>query len=230
MRRADRLFQIIQILRRRKLTTAQRLAEELEVSGRTIYRDIQDLMCAGVPIEGEAGVGYVLRRGFDLPPLMFTHEELEALVLGSRIVSSWADAALARAAQDVLMKVDAVLPPQLKNRFADSPLHVPDFHVPGGMKIALAPLRSAIALRSKVFLEYVRADEQPSERVVLPLGLFYWGATWTLAAWCELRDDFRNFRLDRIQQLAVLKQTFTDESGRTLADFFQRMAHEGRCE
>lgn len=138
-------------------------------------------------------------------------------MLGSRIVSSWADAALARAAQDVLMKIDAVLPPQLKNRFADSPLHVPDFHVPGGMKIALAPLRSAIALRSKVFLEYVRADEQPSERVILPLGLFYWGATWTLAAWCELRDDFRNFRLDRIQQLAVLKQTFTDEPGRTLA-------------
>ena len=226
MRRADRLFQIIQILRRRKLTTAQRLAEELEVSDRTIYRDIQELMCCGVPIEGEAGVGYILRHGFDLPPLMFTHEELEALVLGTRIVSSWADAALARAAEDVLMKVDAVLPPQLKNRFAESPFYVPDFHVPDAMKAALMPLRGAITLRSKVFLAYGDADAKISERVVLPLGLFYWGATWTLAAWCELRDDFRNFRLDRIKQLTVLKQVFTDEPGRTLTDFFQRMACE----
>lgn len=127
VRRADRLFRIIQILRRRRVTTARRLAEELEVSARTVYRDVQDLVASGVPIEGEAGVGYVLRRGYDLPPLMFTEDEIEALVLGARIVGSWADAALARAAGDVLVKVDAVLPPRLKHRLIDSPLHSPIF-------------------------------------------------------------------------------------------------------
>lgn len=226
MRRADRLFQIIQILRRRRVTTAQRLAEELEVSERTVYRDMQDLIVSGVPIEGEAGVGYALRRGYDLPPLMFTEDELEALVLGARIVGSWADAALARAAGDVLVKVDAVLPPRLKNRLADSPLHAPDFHVPGEVTAALGDLRGAIARRCKVFLSYTRADGQKSQRIVLPLGLFYWGATWSLAAWCELRDDFRHFRLDRVERLEVLDERFSDQPGRTLEDFFQFVGGE----
>jgi predicted DNA-binding transcriptional regulator YafY len=220
MRRADRLFQIIQILRRRRVTTAQRLADELEVSERTIYRDIQDLSISGVPIEGEAGIGYVLRHGFDLPPLMFTNDELEALVLGTRIVSSWADAALARAAGDVLVKVDAVLPPRLRQRITDSPLHVPDFHISSTAIAALGPLRNAIAARCKVFFAYTRADGAQSRRTILPLGLFYWGATWSLVAWCELRDDFRNFRLDRIERLEVLDEKFDDKPGQTLQDFF----------
>ena len=227
MRRADRLFRIIQILRRRRVTTAHRLAEELEVSARTVYRDVQDLASAGVPIEGEAGVGYVLRRGYDLPPLMFTEDEIEALVLGARIVGTWADTALATAAGDVLVKVDAVLPLRLKHRLSDSPLHVPDFHVPETVTAALGDLRSAVAQQRKVFLCYTRADGQQSRRTILPLGLFYWGAAWSLAAWCELRGEFRHFRLDRIEHWDVLAESFSTGPGRSLQDFLQYVL---RCE
>ena len=128
MRRADRLFQIIQILRRGQLTTAQALADELEVSSRTIYRDVADLIGSGVPVEGAAGAGYLLRDGYDLPPLMFSPTELEALVLGVRIVASWADAELGRAAQDVLAKVEAVLPEPLRVRLDTMPLLAPGDH------------------------------------------------------------------------------------------------------
>lgn len=129
MRRADRLFQIIQFLRRHNVATAARLAEELDVSERTIYRDVRDLLLAGVPIEGEAGVGYVMRRGFDLPPLMFTDAEIQAMVLGARTVRSWADPALARAAEEVIAKVEAVVPDRLKDRIASVPMFAPGFHV-----------------------------------------------------------------------------------------------------
>src|SRR3546814_9884514 len=125
MRRADRLFQIVQELRRRKLVTARQLAESLEVSERTIYRDIKDLAASGVPIAGEAGVGYVLQRGYDLPPLMFTEEEIEALVLGARIIECWADAALAKAAADVVAKVEAVLPGHLGHHVSRTPHPAP---------------------------------------------------------------------------------------------------------
>src|ERR1700736_2952047 len=130
MRRADRLFRIVQLLRRRKLTTAKQLADELEVSERTVYRDVADLVGSGVPIRGEAGVGYALERGFDLPPLMFTEDELEALVLGARVVESWADASLAQAARQVLEKVEAVLPERLQDRVSRAALFAPGFHVP----------------------------------------------------------------------------------------------------
>src|ERR1700757_3377351 len=119
MRRADRLFRIVQRLRRRGVTTASELAEALGVSDRTIYRDVQDLVLSGVPVQGEAGVGYALPRSFDLPPLMFDEDEIEALVLGARIVESWADASLARAARNVLSKVEVVLPARLRDRIPD---------------------------------------------------------------------------------------------------------------
>ncbi len=129
MRRADRLFQIIQLLRRRHVITAAAIAEELEVSERTVYRDIKDLVGSGVPIEGEAGVGYMLRQGFDLPPLMFTAPEIEAMVLGARVVQSWGDAQLARAAGDALARVEAALPDKLKLKMQQTPLYAPGFHV-----------------------------------------------------------------------------------------------------
>ena len=128
MRRADRLFRIVQRLRRRGATTARQLAEALEVSERTVYRDIRDLLVAGVPIQGEAGVGYVLDRSYELPPLMFDEEEIEALVLGARIVRAWADKKLARAAEEALQKIETVLPPRLKSRLAESALMAPGFH------------------------------------------------------------------------------------------------------
>lgn len=222
MRRADRLFQIIQLLRRRNVATAGWLAGELEVSERTVYRDIRDLMLSGVPIEGEAGVGYVLRRGFDLPPLMFTDAEIEAMVLGARVVTSWGDAGLAKAAADALARVESVLPDRLKARLTGTPLFAPGFHVPQQVAASLTVVRGAIDARRKVRMAYTGADGAGTERTVRPLGLFFWGTTWSFAGWCELRTDFRSFRLDRIGRLDVLPERFQDEAGRTIGDYFAR--------
>jgi len=220
MRRADRLFQIIQLLRRHRLLTAAAIAAELEVSERTVYRDVRDLERSGVPIEGEAGVGYVLRRGFDLPPLMFSEQEIEALVLGTRVVTSWGDPALAKAAGDALARVESALPDRLRARLANTRLYAPGFHVPGQVVAALAASRAAIDARRKLRLAYVDLEGARTERDVRPLGLFFWGATWSMTAWCELRDAFRNFRLDRIATLDTLPARFTDEPGKTLEDYF----------
>jgi predicted DNA-binding transcriptional regulator YafY len=220
MRRADRLFQVIQLLRRRNVVTAAWLAGELEVSERTVYRDIRDLVLSGVPIEGEAGVGYMLRRGFDLPPLMFTEAEIEAMVLGARVVTSWGDAGLAKAAGEALARVESVLPDRLRARLNGTPLFAPGFHVPAAVVDKLAILRAALDARRKVRLDYTRADGDETERVVRPLGLFFWGYGWSLAAWCELREDFRSFRLDRIRALRPLETRFQDEPGRRIQDYF----------
>src|SRR5262245_11101104 len=148
MRRADRLFQIIQFMRRRGVTTAAALADALEVSERTVYRDVRDLVLSGVPIDGEAGVGYRLRKGFDLPPLMFTATELEALVLGTRVVMSWADPALANAAQSALARIEAALPDNLRSRL-DAPLFAPGYHVRQEVLERMGILRVAIDERRK---------------------------------------------------------------------------------
>jgi predicted DNA-binding transcriptional regulator YafY len=228
VRRADRLFQIVQRLRGRAPVTAATLARELEVSARTIYRDVQDLVLSGVPIQGEAGVGYALPRSFDLPPLMFDEAEIEALVLGARIVESWADAELARAARNVLSKVEVVLPPRLRDLIPDAALFAPGFHVRKATSEGLSELRAAIKARRKVALAYRDRGDVATERTVQPLGVFYWGASWSLGAWCELRKDFRNFRLDRVTKLEVTSEIFADEPGRTLRDFFQHYEEEGR--
>ena len=226
MRRADRLFQIIQILRRRRVTTAAALAEELEVSLRTIYRDIRDLMVSGVPIEGEAGVGYALPKGFDLPPLMFTREEIEALVLGARIVQSQGDAALRRAAEDVLAKVETVLPDDLKQRMKNIPLFVLNFARRDDIADRLGQLRKAVENRDKVAFTYTRKDGEETVRTVCPLSLAYVAPHWLLTGWCELREDFRSFRLDRIEDLALRGETFEDMPGRTLKDFLKQVTEE----
>jgi predicted DNA-binding transcriptional regulator YafY len=227
VRRADRLFQIVQRLRRKRgVVKASELAEALEVSERTIYRDVADLMGSGVPIQGEAGVGYALPKGFDLPPLMFTEEEIEALVLGARIVQAWSDPELSKAAADVLAKVEDVLPARLRERIPDATLFAPQFHVRGQLTAGLAPLRAAIRDHQKVHLGYEDKTQSGSQRIVQPLGLFYWGATWSLGAWCELRKDFRNFRLDRIRDLRVLEEKFELVPGRTLKDLFAKYDEE----
>lgn len=220
MRRADRLFQLVQLLRRRRVTTAAWLAEQLGVSDRTIYRDVQDLICAGVPIEGEAGVGYALPTNFDLPPLMFDRDEITALALGARMVQSWADDHLAKAAGGALAKVQAVVPPALKRRIDAESLYAPGEHVSVQMRHFLAPMRAALDAQKVIWLAYVRADGEASERRVLPLGLFFWGNCWSLIAWCELRKGFRNFRVDRIDKLEVLDERFETQPGKTLDDFF----------
>jgi predicted DNA-binding transcriptional regulator YafY len=226
MRRADRLFRIVQRLRRRGATTARQLAEALEVSERTVYRDIRDLLVSGVPIQGEAGVGYALDRSFELPPLMFDEEEIEALVLGARIVRAWADRKLARAAEEALQKIENVLPPRLKSRLAESALMAPDFHVSQRFRSGLEDLRRAIREQRKARFHYVDRAQAGSERTVHPLGLAYWGQTWTLTAWCEMRAGFRNFRLDRIERLQIAEEKFDQVAGQTLTDFLALMAAE----
>lgn len=219
MRRADRLFQIVQILRRRRLTTARQLAEMLEISERTVYRDIRDLVASGVPVEGEAGVGYRL-RGFDLPPLMFSRDEIEALVLGARIVESWTDASLARAASEALAKIEAALPRDRSHLVRTTPLFAPDDHYQEEVKVDFSLLREAIRESRRLRFRYTDAQGSGSKRTVRGLGLSFYGPVWILAAWCELRQDFRVFRLDRMSDLEVL-DSFPQEPGRTLHDFLQ---------
>ncbi|MEE9588420.1 MAG: YafY family protein [Hyphomicrobiaceae bacterium] len=219
MRRADRLFEIIQHMRRDKLVRARDLADRLEVSERTIYRDIRDLMASGVPIEGEAGVGYVLKGGFDLPPLMFTETEVEALVLGARIVESWGDEELGEAASDVLAKVEAVLPDRLRQYMNVTALVAPDRHYAEPVEVDVAALRRAVRANQKVFFAYCNEDGIATHRTVRPLLIAFFGPVWTMASWCELREDFRTFRLDRMSELSVLDETFRPEPGKTLWDF-----------
>ena len=218
MRRADRLFQIIQFLRTRRVTTASWLAERLEVSERTIYRDIKDLILSGVNIEGEAGVGYVVRRGFDLPPLMFSEDEISALTLGARIVESWADASLATAAQSALSKIETVLPDDLKSSLGNTLLFSPLTRLTPEISTTMAEIRFAADNRRKVSLQYSTATGKSSERIIWPLGLFFWGSVWTIGAWCELRNDFRIFRLDRVDTLCVLDEEYPLEKGKSLQD------------
>jgi len=222
VRRADRLFEIIQFMRRKELARARDLSDALEVSERTIYRDIQDLIASGVPIEGEAGVGYVLRAGYDMPPLMFNEQEIEALVLGARIVESWADPELATAASNVIAKIEAVIPDRLRSYMANTALLAPSHHYMEAIKFDMAELRRALRSQLKVHFRYRDALTAPSERTVRPLCLAYFGPVWLLSAWCELRQDFRTFRLDRIDGFAVQSDRFRLEPGKTLHDFLKR--------
>jgi predicted DNA-binding transcriptional regulator YafY len=221
MRRADRLFHIIQLIRGRRLTTARYLAQRLEVSERTIYRDVADLQSQGVPIDGEAGVGYRLGAGFDLPPMMFTQDEAKAIVASVRLAQSWLDPALAQGAEDALGKIMSVLP--IEARVAAEALAV--YSGSDGLsdvtQRTLQTFREAVQEKRKVFVKYRDLAEQSSERILRPLGCFYWGKVWTLSAWCERRNDFRTFRVDRVEKVKALEERFRDEPGRTLADLLR---------
>jgi predicted DNA-binding transcriptional regulator YafY len=226
MRPADRLFQIV--LGRGRVVTAHYLAEQLGVSDRTIYRDIQDLAASGVPIDGEAGVGYRLRRGFQIPPLMFDGAELQALVFGVRVAQAYGDPDMAAAADRVLAKVDAVLPERLRGELESDRLVVPPATLPAGAAELLGDVREAINQRRRLFLDYSDAEGNSTERIVWPLSLLYWGRTWTLGAWCELRQNFRSFRVDRIASSKTLASHFPDEAGKRLQDYFAAV-HHGTC-
>lgn len=226
MRRADRLFRITQELRSDRWMTAQKLAELLEVSERTIYRDIQDLSLSGIPIIAEAGMGYRLMEGFRLPPLMFTEEELEALLLGVRMVGVWSDPLLANAAERAVARIEAVLPERLLPELSRHIIMVPPFGPEVDVSDTLYLLRQAVRSLSKVKFNYQRADGEKSVRTVWPLGLAYWGRTWTLIAWCELRDEFRHFRLDRMSKLIESGESYTPQAGRTLEDFLAQYEKE----
>jgi predicted DNA-binding transcriptional regulator YafY len=230
MRRADRLFQIVQIIRGRRLTTAAQLAQRLEVSERTVYRDVADLQHQGVPIEGEAGVGYRLGQGFDLPPLMFSADEARALVASVRMAQVWQDPALAQASQVALGKILSVLPPAARAAAQSMAVYAPPLGLDPAVQAVLQTLREAAQARHKVRVDYQDASGSLSQRTLRPLGCFYWGKVWTLAAWCETRQDFRSFRLDRIAQVELLqdaKRHFVDEAGKTLADYLRGAAPPG---
>ena len=219
MRRAERLYQIALLLSRGQLTTARELAELLEVCERTIYRDIAELVATGAPIEGAAGVGYLMHSNYKVPPLMFSEVELQAMLIGTSCVRSWADVELALAARTAMAKVAAVLPQALRLAAQRETVLFPDFHLSTAMIEPVGILRTAISGRRKLSFDYQRADGAASARTVWPLGLFYWGESWTLGAWCELREGFRTFRLDRMQNIQETGAPFPDQSGRRLPDY-----------
>ncbi|MEQ8295073.1 MAG: YafY family protein [Nitratireductor sp.] len=227
MRRADRLFQIVQHLRGGRLVTARMLGEWLEVSERTIYRDIADLQSTGVPIDGEAGVGYIMRSGYELPPLMFTRDEIVALVAGARMVRAFGGAAMARSAEEALVKIGAVLPDNERERIARTEIHAPLYVVSQNDRESIDVVERAIEARSVLTLDYRDEAGRSTMRDVRPLGLWFWGKVWTLVAWCEMRGDFRAFRIDRIASLTEGGRTFKPERGKQLADFYRIMeAHQ----
>jgi predicted DNA-binding transcriptional regulator YafY len=223
MRRADRLFRIVQFLRLGRLLTAQKLAEKLQVSQRTIYRDVQDLQLSGMPIQGEAGVGYTLRRDFDLPPLMFTRSELTALVLGARLVRAWGGAENVIAATQALQRIEAALPVEMRNELDSILLYAPGYKMKQYLRERLDTLHAACLTRQVITFAYVREDGERSNRSVRPLALAFWSGVWTLASWCEMRKDFRDFRIDRIDELVVLERTFVPEKGQTLEDYRKKI-------
>jgi predicted DNA-binding transcriptional regulator YafY len=230
MRRADRLFQIVQIIRGRRLTTAAQLAQRLEVSERTVYRDVADLQHQGVPIEGEAGVGYRLGQGFDLPPLMFSVDEARALVASVRMAQVWQDPALAQASQIALGKILSVLPPAARAAAQSMAVYAPPLGLDPAVQATLQTLREAAQAHRKLRVDYRDANGAITQRTLRPLGCFYWGKVWTLAAWCEARDDFRSFRLDRMAGLELLQganSNFAEETGKTLADYLRAAAPAG---
>jgi predicted DNA-binding transcriptional regulator YafY len=221
MRRADRLFQLVQLVRGRRLSTAEFLADRLQVSLRTVYRDVADLQRQGVPIEGEAGVGYRMRKGFDLPPLMFTAAEAQALVASVRLARPRFDPVLAQEAEGALGKIFAILPSAARAAAEGMPLYAPPMGANASGRERLEPMRLATESHHKLWLRYRDLKDTVSERVVRPLGCFYWSDVWTLAVWCETREDFRNFRIDRVLDMRVLDVRFPDEPGRTLPDMLR---------
>ncbi|MEM6659029.1 MAG: YafY family protein [Pseudomonadota bacterium] len=219
MRRTDRLFDIIQILRDGKLHRAQDIADRLEVSVRTIYRDMDTLSASGVPVEGERGVGYMVREQITLPPLNLTTAELEALNLGMAIVAQAADPDLKLAAETLAEKIDAVLPTQVIAEADAWKFAVYPFADAARGLAHMAPIRTAIKSRQKLRLTYRRIDGVLTDRVIRPLHMEYWGRVWTLTAWCELRAGFRVFRVDLIETVLPLPELFADEPGKRLCDY-----------
>ncbi len=226
MRRADRLFQIIQLLRTRQWVTAARIAEDLNISVRTVYRDIQDLSLSGTPIISETGKGYSLDKAYNLPPVTFSESELEALILGARMVQAWSDMQLAADATRALQRIESIIPEQLKDAFNTTEMMVPAFHVFSDVAENLPLIRKAVKSCHKIRIHYARADNEKSERTLWPLGLFFWGKVWTLVAWCELRDNHRHFRVDRMQAIEILPDSYSVTHEQSLETYLLRV----KCE
>lgn len=215
MRRADRLFQLMLLLQEGKVRTAKYLAEKLEVSERTIYRDIGDLIGSGIPIDGEAGVGYLLRDEYRLPPLMFNSDELKALALGALMVQAWSDRELASVTKTAIRKIESILPEKLRKEIELEQIVVPGFQMAETTSNNLTAIRHAIDEKMKLDLTYDSLKGEQTQRTVWPFLLYFWGNKWTLGAWCELRQGFRSFRVDLIANSVVAEQ-FPEDPGRSL--------------
>ncbi|MBD3646565.1 MAG: YafY family transcriptional regulator [Pseudomonadales bacterium] len=229
MRRADRLFQLMLLLQEGKVRTARYLAEKLEVSERTIYRDIGDLIGSGIPIDGEAGVGYLLRDEYRLPPLMFTGDELKALALGARMVRAWSDRKLASETGTAIRKIEAILPENLRKEIELEAIQVPGFQMTDVLSDNLECIRGAMDRHHKLSVRYRSLQGEQTERVLWPLILYFWGNKWTLGAWCELRQDFRSFRVDLIEHLDATGLPFEEVEGRRLQDYMDFQSRADRA-
>lgn len=222
MRRADRLFKIVNFIKsRRRAVTAQRIASEFEICERTVYRDIRDLMDSGVPIYGEAGVGYIMDHSYNLPALNFDIEEIEALVLGLSMVQSWTDNDFSKSARRAMEKIKIALPPSLKDSLDETALLSPPPDVREPITVNFSDIRRCIRRRQKINFMYADEHKRQTQRTVRPLGLAFFGPTWLLISWCELRKDFRNFRLDRMIECHAANIAFEDEPGKTLDDYMK---------
>lgn len=209
MPRSDRLLELIQFLRTRRYPVkGAQLADEFGVSVRTIYRDIDRLIAKGAPIEGQSGVGYVLRPGFTIPPLMFSTDEIEAIVLGSQLVARSADPALAKAARNALAKITAVLPTNRSTEAATSGLAAGALKEPVTDRVDLAPFRNAIRMERKIWISYGDEAEARTERRIWPISLTFCATVRLLAAWCELREGYRQFRTDRIVEFTETAEAY----------------------
>lgn len=224
MHRSDRLFEMIQILRDGRVHRAQDMADRLGVAVRTVYRDMDTLMTSGVPVIGERGLGYAMTAPITLPPLNLSMIELEALHLGMAVVGQAGDAELQQAARSLSSKIDAVLPedrstPPTGWGFATYP-----FKDAAAGFAHLPTLRAAIRSRQKLQMTYRAVGGDTAERIIRPLKVEYWGRLWTCTAWCEYRNDFRVFRIDRMDGLKLLPSLFVEEQGKTLIDYSARLA------
>jgi predicted DNA-binding transcriptional regulator YafY len=219
MRRAERLFRLVNEMRARGVSRAEDLATHFEVSVRTIYRDIAHLQGSGLPIEGEAGIGYLLRPGFDLPSLTFTFDQVDALAIGLSFVESTGDPALADAAREVRAKLQASLPQPESRKLADAPY----FAFRRGERASPFSELLRTAIRQKVILQmsYADGEGKQSERRVRPLAVWSFTDGWMFAAWCELRADFRTFRFDRIIDLELTRDQFEDEDAQGLRAYIK---------
>lgn len=229
MSKSDRLLNLVQALRRhRRPVTADALALELEVSVRTIYRDIAGLIANRVPIRGEAGIGYVLDAGFDLPPMMFTADEIEAVLVGMRWLSGRADASLAKAADDVLAKVGTILPKAMQPLLYEGTLFAPNFRQERAAdQIDVGLVRLAIRKGHKIEINYADANGAASQRVIWPFGLSFFETSRVVLAWCELRQDFRSFRADRIASVAFLQAAYPVRRAELLKRWKEKLRLEG---
>jgi len=206
MRKADKLFQLTNLIRVKQPITAEQIAREIGVSVRTVYRYIDDLSVSGIPIYGTAGVGYQLHKGYELPPLNLTDKEVDVLMLGIKMVSTWTGDVLSDSAQTLANKIEAVLPKHVRDEYSPT-VYAPDLLIRGSERKMWGQCYKAIKEKNCLSIGYQTPDGNNTERKICPLGLFYWGGKWTVGSWCFLRNDYRDFRLDRIETIKSHKGT-----------------------